>query len=82
MQSGLESWQFQGILIIFHIQFKIENAPKWRSLGGEGEERGEVAKMQCVLCCKSALPASKHKNKKKQVLSGGAVARNPWQLSE
>lgn len=51
-------------------------------LGGEGEERGEVAKMQGVLCCKSALPASKHKNKRKQVLSGGAVARNPWQLSE
>ena len=32
-------------------------------LGEEGEERGKVAKMQCVLCCRSALSASKHKNK-------------------
>lgn len=32
-------------------------------LGEVGEERGDVAKTQCVLCRKSALSASKHKNK-------------------
>lgn len=51
-------------------------------MGELGEEKGEVAKMQNLLCYKSVLPASKHKNKESELLSGGAVAGNPWQLSE
>ena len=55
--GGLEIWQSQGTPITFPISFQMEEAAKWRSWGRRGRGEGRLPK------CRSALSASKHKNK-------------------